>query len=302
MKCVHPMVGLQNKKGGPVKMIGAVRTMPWYQRARGNITLRCGQCIGCRLERSRQWAIRCMHEASLHDQNCFITLTFADEHLPADRNLCVTHVQKFMKRLRKHFAPRTIRFYACGEYGEQYQRPHYHLCLFNINFADKYYWAANHGNAIYRSPTLEQLWQHGNSTIGELTFQSAAYVARYVTKKVTGTLAKAHYTIVDATTGELHERRPEFSLMSRRPGIGANWLSLYRTDVYPRDEIFMRGKFMKPPRYYDLAFELFNPDAMEKIRQERRKQRNPKDSRPQRLAAQEAVTLAQNKNLTRRLQ
>lgn len=242
-----------------------------------------------------------MHEASLHDRNCFVTLTFADEHLPADLSLCVTHLQKFMKRVRKHFAPTRVRFYACGEYGELFQRPHYHLCLFGIDFADKYYWAANRGNPIYRSETLESLWTHGNATIGNVTFETAAYVARYVTKKRNGSLAKDHYQIVDPSTGEIFDRKPEFSVMSRRPGIGANWLSTYQTDVYPRDAVYVRGQFMKPPRYYDLAYELFNPDAMEKIRQERRKQRNRKDNTPDRLASQETVMLAQHSNRTRTL-
>lgn len=258
-----------------------------------------------------------MHEASTYDRNCFVTLTFADEHLPRDRSVCVTHLQKFMKDLRMHYTIRDIswkkgqhgprhspriRFYACGEYGELYQRPHYHLCLFNHDFEDKYYWAANRGNPIYRSPTLEKLWALGNATIGKVSFESAAYVARYVTKKITGKNARERYTLVDPTTGEIHERNPEFSVMSRRPGIGASWLSTYQSDVYRHDSIRVRGQNMKPPRYYDLAYELFNPDAMEKIRQERRKQRNRKDNTPERLAAQEAVLKSQHSNSTRTLQ
>lgn len=283
-------------KDGTVRMVGAVRT---GFRKPGEITIRCGQCIGCKLERSRQWAVRCMHEASLHEANCFVTLTFADQHLPEDHSLCVTHLQKFMKRLRKHFAPQTIRFYACGEYGEQYQRPHYHLCLFGIDFTDKYYWATNRGNTLYRSPTLEQLWPFGNATLGNVTFESAAYVARYVTKKITGPAAATHYQIMDPSTGELYQRRPEFTQMSRRPGIGRNWLSRFEREVYQHDSIIMRGKEMKPPRYYDLAYEITYPGHMEEIRQQRRDQRNIKDNTRRALAAHEAMMNAQHTNATR---
>lgn len=286
----------QKYKNGTVRMVGAIRT---GFRKPGEITIRCGQCIGCKLERSRQWAVRCMHEAALHEANCFVTLTFADQYLPEDRSLCVTHLQKFMKRLRKHFAPHKIRFYACGEYGEQYQRPHYHLCLFGIDFTDKYYWATNRGNTLYRSSTLEQLWPFGNATLGQVTFESAAYVARYVTKKITGPAAQAHYQIMDPSTGELYHRRPEFTQMSRRPGIGRNWLSRFEREVYQHDSVIMRGREMKPPRYYDLAYEIHYPGHMEQIRQQRRDQRNIKDNTRRALAAHEAIMTSQHSNATR---
>jgi len=97
------------------------------------LNLPCGKCIGCRLDRSRQWAIRCMHEASLYERNCFITLTYSDEFLPNDRSVNVRHFQLFMKKLRKRFGP-NIRFYHCGEYGEKTSRPHYHALLFNFDY------------------------------------------------------------------------------------------------------------------------------------------------------------------------
>lgn len=289
MPCYHPL--LAHRINGALKIMGAVRT---HMRKLGDTTLPCGQCIGCRLERSRQWAIRCMHEASLYDENCFVTLTFADDHLPDNRSLCVTHLQKFMKRLRKRFAPKTIRFYACGEYGEQFQRPHYHLCLFNHDFTDKYRWAKNRGHQLYRSPTLEELWPYGNATLGTVTFESAAYVARYVTKKVTGAQATQHYQMLDPSTGEIYQRRPEFTVMSRRPGIGHNWLSRFQTDVYPSDTVLVRGKLMKPPVYYDRAYELIHPEGMEHLRQERRKKRKRQDETPRRLADRETVAIAQH--------
>ena len=166
----------------------------------------CGQCIGCRLERSRQWAIRISHEASLHEHNSFITLTYNNENLPKDLSLDVTHFQKFLKRLRAHtedpdsdLYPNILsqskkpRFFHCGEYGEKFARPHYHACMFDLDFADQKHWKTINGNKHYTSETLEKIWPFGFSTIGDVTFESAAYVARYVTKKITGKNALHHY-------------------------------------------------------------------------------------------------------------
>lgn len=226
----------------------------------------CGQCIGCRLEKSRQWAIRCMNEASLYDENCFITLTYSDENLPKNSSLLKRDFQLFMKRLRKEFSPKKIRFYSCGEYGEQFSRPHYHACLFGLDFADKIKYKGD----MYRSPTLEKLWPYGYSMIGSVTFDSAAYVARYVTKKLTGKMAEKYYT-VDKRTGEvLAEKTPEFSLMSRRPGIGAPWLEKWQKEVYSTDSVISRGREMKPPKFYDKKYEIDYPEKMELIKKARR--------------------------------
>lgn len=153
----------------------------------------CGRCVGCRLERSRQWALRCIHEARMHKQNCFITLTYNDENLPADKSLHYEDFQKFMKRLRRKFGE-GVRFYMCGEYGENLGRPHFHACLFGVDFADKKLWRKSPSGAfLYRSATLEQLWPFGYSSIGDVTFETAAYVARYIMKKITGEAAELHY-------------------------------------------------------------------------------------------------------------
>lgn len=153
----------------------------------------CGRCVGCRLERSRQWAIRVVHEASLHERNCFITLTYSDLHLPDDRGLHYDHFQLFMKRLRKKYGD-GIRFYMCGEYGDKLGRPHFHACLFNHDFDDKKLWQTTpSGSRLFRSSDLESLWPYGFSSIGDVTFESAAYVARYIMKKVGGDAADEHY-------------------------------------------------------------------------------------------------------------
>lgn len=153
----------------------------------------CGQCVGCRLERSRQWAVRCVHEASLYTDNCFVTLTYNDDFLPEDRSLHYRHFQLFMKRLRKRHGD-GVRFYMCGEYGEKQGRPHYHACLFNFRFSDMRLWQERNGVKLYRSAELERLWPFGFCSVGEVTFESAAYVARYIMKKVTGDAAESHYT------------------------------------------------------------------------------------------------------------
>lgn len=250
----------------------------------------CGQCIGCRLERSRQWAIRCVHEASLYEANCFITLTYDDEHLPRDRSLDVSVFQKFMKRLRKRFGSH-IRFFHCGEYGEQFGRPHYHACIFNFDFADKYLFTVRRGNRLYKSPSLEELWPFGYSSIGDVTFESAAYVARYIMKKVTGAPADAYYSFVDDLSGEVFDRKPEYTTMSRRPGVGKGWLEKYRTDVFPSDFIVLGGRKMRPPKFYDRQFEADFPSDYEKLRKKRvrKGKKRGSDNTPERLRVREKV-------------
>lgn len=155
------------------------------------IDVPCGRCIGCKLERSRQWATRCMHEASMHKKNVFITLTYSDEHLPYDQSLDLDHFQKFMKRLRKKHPH--VRFYHCGEYGEKTGRPHYHAILFNCDFLDKKIYTIRNENPVYVSQELNNIWGYGLCEIGSVTFESAGYVARYCTKKITGDFAEEHY-------------------------------------------------------------------------------------------------------------
>jgi len=235
----------------------------------------CGQCIGCRIERSRQWALRCVHEASLWERNCFITLTFDEENLAERDNpmsLDVKEWQRFMKRLRKKFG-NNIRFFHCGEYGDTYKRPHYHACLFNFDFDDKQLWTVTKtGEKLYISESLQKLWTHGFSTIGAVTWESAAYVARYIMKKVNGDMALEHYNDIDWETGEvLQSRAPEYTTMSRRPGIAAGWFEKYEKDVYPKDFVVVNGKKMKPPKFYDRIMERTRPYEFTKIKEKREK-------------------------------
>ena len=261
------------------------------------ISLPCGRCMGCRLERSRQWAVRIMHEAQLYEDNCFITLTFDEEHLGKmcpNGSLDRKHMQNFMKRLRQKFGDRKVRTFYCGEYGEELGRPHYHACLFNLDFADKQYWKTVNGSAYYISQTLMELWPFGHSMLGDLTFESAAYVARYCTKKVTGNaeLVEAHY----------QGRLPEFCQASLKPGIGSGWLDKYgESDVFSFDEVVVRGVKCKPPRYYDKRLGRLDPIRFESIKQARRlaAQSKSDDNTYARLLVKERCHKARSRKLIR---
>lgn len=266
------------------------------------IEISCGQCVGCRLERSRQWAIRCMHEASLHENNCFLTLTFSPEALndrPNKWSLDVRDFQLFMKRLRKKYG-KGIRFYHCGEYGENNKRPHYHACIFGFDFPDKELWKETKtGNKLYVSKSLEELWPFGFSTIGEVTFESAAYVARYIMKKITGDAAEFHYewTEFDDLTGEIGETyalKPEYTTMSRRPGIGKDWFDKYSADVYPHDYVVVNGVKMRPPKYYDNQLKLSRPFEFDEVKHNRELngEKHVDNNTPDRLYVREQCQIA----------
>lgn len=271
------------------------------------IQLPCGQCIGCRLERSRQWAIRCYHEASLYEDNCFITLTYNNENLPDDLSVSVREFQLFMKRLRKKYNKRRIRFFHCGEYGEATERnnyiarPHYHACLFNFDLPDKVLFKETNGVKIYTSQILSDLWGKGFVTVGDVTFESAAYVARYIMKKITGDQADEHYKTINTETGEIVQRKPEYITMSRRPGIGKDWFSKYSTDVYPDDFVVINGKKVRPPKYYDGLYDISNHDEFEILKRLRQEEqlKNQADNTPERLIVKEKIKQSKLKQLKR---
>ena len=219
------------------------------------VDLPCGRCIGCKLEYSKKWAVRCVHEASLYEKNVFVTLTYNDENLPyasdGQPTLVKRDFQLFMKRLRKKYGS-GIRFYACGEYGEKYARPHYHVILFNFSPPDLRV-IQRRSYPLYTSGGLSSVWNLGFHTVGDVNFESSAYVARYILKK--------------NNLKEYGLREKEFVLMSRRPGIASDWFDQHKNDVYPLDAVFIQrnGKLikMKPPRYYDNKFELFSEKSFQ---------------------------------------
>lgn len=265
--------------------------------------LPCGQCIGCRLERSRQWAIRLMKELKLHDRASFLTLTYDDNHLPKTAsgvpNLNLRDVQLFLKSLRKHFEPAQLRFFQCGEYGENTQRPHYHMVLFGEDFYKdrERIEDSPSGFPQYTSLTLTRLWGNGRATISEVSFESAAYVARYCLKKITGQKSSLHYK----------GRTPEFVTMSRRPGIGSQYFTDFKNDIYPHDEIIpgIGRPASLPPKYFDKLLEKADPELFKEIKKKRQKNLdyfNDKNNTDTRLATRERVKKQTIKNtLTRKI-
>lgn len=298
MPCYAPLKGYRAREVNPSGKRGIV-----FKAQNGYtdmpVEVPCGQCIGCRLERSRQWAMRCMHEASLYEENCFLTLTYDDDHLPDDYGLCKSAFPEFIRRLRKRYPERKIRYYACGEYGPKTLRPHYHALLFNYDFGDKLQWCpGSSGEMQFVSPELAELWPDGLCTIGTVTFESAAYVARYIMKKQNGENAEKAYKRVDPQTGEEWSVIPEFTTMSRRPGIGRDWYEKYRGDVYPSDFLIVNNAKVRPPKYYDNQYE-----DIENIKRKRvaEAKKHASNNTAERLLVREAVQQAKLDQLKRNL-
>lgn len=218
MQCLHKILIKKNPWSDPIKVP-------------------CGQCIACRLNRASDWATRIMHEKKMCGCACFVTLTYNDENVPRVighdgteyGTLVKRDVQLFLKRLRKEIEPKKIRYYLCGEYGDKFGRPHYHVIIFGQS-----------ANRDFER-LLQSVWPFGFISVGTVSFDSAAYVARYCTKLLTGP-KKIWY--------EERNILPEFSLMSRRPGIGASWLEKYGNEVKTHHNVVVKGKKMAPPRYY----------------------------------------------------
>lgn len=262
------------------------------------VTVPCSRCIGCRLERSRQWALRCDNEASMHKDNAFLTLTYRDEELTLG-NYAPTLVPKdlelFWKRLRKEIGY-GIRYFACGEYGSTTRRPHYHACVFGLAVPDKKLYSIKNGNRIYSSDMLDNIWGLGNVRVGDVTFESAAYVARYVVDKKLGE---------DSVFYEEQGIEPEFCRMSRRPGIGMPWLERFSGDVFNSGyQITRNGVKCKPPRYYVDKFKANEPEIMKKRKIEsiNKMDDNREDNTWTRLRIKQTVKKAAIKSLTRDLE
>jgi len=267
------------------------------------------------MQRSAEWAMRCVHEASLHQENCFITLTYNAENIPPDGGLRKKHFQNFMKRLRKHLGKKKIKFYMCGEYGDKNNRPHYHALIFGHDFIDRIlYGQTQSGHDLYMSPTLEKLWTHGFVQVGEVTFDSAAYVARYIMKKINGR-AKDQideetglkpYERINDFTGEIHAVLPEYNTMSRGGrngnGIASDWIARFSNDCYPKDFVTINGVKRKLPRYYDERHKKVDPDQIDSVKAYRAlKGYESEDNTPARLQARNKVKQAQLKPKIRSL-
>lgn len=279
------------------------KTMPSADTTRhGTPTpLPCGQCIGCRLERSRQWAVRLMKELKLHDRSSFLTLTYHDDHLPRLPNgrstLVLEDVQLFLKRTRKHFSPHPLRFFQCGEYGETTHRPHHHMILFGEDFCKDRIPIENSRSGFpqYTSLLLNSLWGKGRTTISEVSFESAAYVARYCLKKITGKGSRFFYA----------GRKPEYVTMSRNPGIASGYFEEFSSDIYPHDEVVpdIGRPASLPPRYFDKLLEKVDPAMYERVKKKRQEGLDfftDPNSTDTRLATRERIKERLTKNCLKR--
>lgn len=294
MTCYNPITAYQTESGcivfNEMKRHGNTRALK----------IPCGQCIGCRLERSRQWAIRCVHESQMHKENCFITLTYNDEHLPHRGQIQYSDFQKFMKRLRKKEKEKQIKYYMGAEYGDINERPHYHACIFGHDWPDKKHHANSpSGEKIYTSEELQELWPYGYSSTANVSFHSAAYIARYCLKKVTGQAAEEHYKRTDEN-GE-YQKIPEFNKMSLKPAIGKTWLEKYKGDVYNNDHVIINGVACNPPKYYDKLLKRMDKDRLEELKEcrEENAAKHKSDNTPERLKVREIVQQAQLNQLIR---
>lgn len=240
----------------------------------------CGQCIECRLDHARQMAIRLVKESACHERSSFLTFTYDNEHLPYGGSLVIRDAQLFHKRLHNRLLRERgygIRFYYSGEYGETYGRPHYHSIIFGFDFPDKQFYKENdRGEPIFVSEFCRELWPYGRNGIGNVTFESCAYTAGYVTNKVSkghdeSSRAKfeAKYGRYDAD-GNFYLLEPEFARMSRRPGIGRPWFEKYKGETYRDDGLVVSGKFVRPPRYFDTLYDDVDSARLAELKKVRR--------------------------------
>lgn len=290
MACYHPVPAKQDTPGGPVKL--------WPPIGHESFAIPCGKCIGCRTARALQWAQRCVHESRLYHHNTFITLTYADEKLPQDGHLRKQDLQRFFKRLRKHTSSRNnrinhdpsypIRYFACGEYGDRTQRPHYHAILFNCGFTD----GTRVNKDYHTSAVLKELWTDGNNTIAEANGARANYIAQYALKK---------QGQGDHDADGVYRPAP-FLCMSLKPAIGTQWLQQHKDDLAYGYMVTNKGKKTSVPRTYRKKLETWDPLFAEEIqgRITQHRLRNPTDAgTPARLADAETIHHAR-KQLTER--
>ena len=231
----------------------------------------CRNCIGCRQRKRLDWTLRGVHELQTSGKAAFITLTYDDDHLPADKCISIEVLQKFFKRLRKQLGSAVkIRYYACGEYGEQSDRPHYHAIIYGWDFPDReVVGISKAGHQYFSSPLLSKVWKFGYNVVAEVNLSTIAYVAKYTMKKITGDAADEHYSRIDETTGEVYRLTPEFQLASRNPAIGRTFFEKYEADIFPADEVVHEGRAYPVPEYYNKLLGLTNPEVEEQVKFQR---------------------------------
>lgn len=233
------------------------------------VSIPCGKCLSCRDDRARAWAVRATCESLMYDENknWFLTLTYDDAHLPCTNypTLSRYDITCFNKRLREYFrdtyGEQGIRFFGCGEYGGTTYRPHYHEIVYNLDIRDLDFVGRNfRGDEYYTSKRIEALWDKGFITLARFSYDTAAYVARYVEKKRFGPAAEWY---------KEHEVTPEFTVAPRRPGLGRDYIENHFKTVYTscenllegdvsdiRDKLILPGgRIAKPPRYFDNVYQ-----------------------------------------------
>lgn len=277
--CYHPIPAKQETSGSEVRL--------WPPLGEGNLSLPCGRCLGCRTARATEWAHRCGHEASQWEHNSFVTLTYADDHVPPQGHLQPEALTNFFKRARKYAhsngsglnrdSRAGLRYFACGEYGEETGRPHYHALLFNFGFSD----LQPIGKDLYTSETLGKLWKFGQHSIGQASAAAANYIAQYTLKKIGQTDCDADGVV----------RPAAFARMSLKPAIGSAWLEQFSEDLR-HGYLVVNGTRCRIPRTYLNKVEDFDPQLSESIkgRAWEHRARNPsEDSHPDRLVAAEII-------------
>lgn len=289
MPCYRPVTVFKPDDGGSISFREIKNSR--------EIRIPCGKCIGCRIEITDAWAFRCMAEASLHKNNHFVTLTYDDDSLPADESLNHKDWQLFAHRVRKKLGP--FRFFMCGEYGDNTQRPHYHALLFGLDIPDRVKCNSVYSSHdLYQSDTLCQLWGKGFITLGEVSHESAKYCATYALKRVSKELEAERYSWV-TRYGELVVRKQPYGKMSLKPGIGAGWLEKYKTDVVNHGAVYQNQYAKKVPRYFCDLMEKIDPVGFESLQYTReekaKKVFNPDDHTRVRLETKEAVAKARRK-------
>lgn len=306
MPCYHPTTVWRSKQVNPTGKRSLV-----FSQAKGipgsKLEIPCRNCIGCRLDNARQWAIRLTHEQRYYDLSCFLTLTYSPRHMPKNHSLDKKHFQLFMKRLRMYHHyhnpdAEKIKYFMCGEYGGKTSRPHYHAIIFGLDFADKrFHKNVNMRDKLYTSEKLDELWGLGNCYIGSVTYQSVGYVARYCVKKVNGEAAVEHYQYVDPDTGEVFPVIKEYIAASQ--GLGLRHFEDHHHQMYLRDSVVIAGKQVPIPKYYDRKLEETNAEWLEKIKEQRKLKalENKNDNTWDRLLVKEEVKHAQYKMLKREL-
>lgn len=184
----------------------------------------CGKCMACRIARTREWTVRMMNENTCHEQSVYVTLTYNDEFLPKNLSLSKREAQLFLKRLRKSIEPLKIKYYLCGEYGEEYSRPHYHAIIFGLG--------------IESEEIIKNAWPFGFIKLGYVEHDSIQYVSGYIQKKFSGKLGLEVYG----------DRLPPFHLQSK--GLGKEWAIRNQRQLEQQLTVTSGGVAMGLPRYY----------------------------------------------------